>query len=177
MAKRKGPQKQYKGFTHKSENISTDHWFTTVWRPAMAWAYMVICLFDFIIAPTGTAVLITFYKSTIPVWVSLTTANGGMVHIAFGAILGVAAWGRTRESVANTQSNGFPGQGNWQGTGWNGGGGDQGTYSPASPPPPPCPPPGFQQVQTPVTQLPPPPPGQVPLPPEPPSGPTGPPPT
>lgn len=73
------------------------------WRPAMAWAYMAICLFDFIIAPVGTSVLITFYKSSIPVWKSLTLENGGLIHVAFGAILGVAAWGRTRESVTREE--------------------------------------------------------------------------
>ena len=69
----------------------------------MAWSYMVICLFDFIIAPTGTAILITLYKSSLPVWTSLTLSNGGIMHIAFGAILGVSAWGRTKESVVGMQ--------------------------------------------------------------------------
>ena len=69
----------------------------------MAWSYMVICLFDFVIAPTGVAFLITFYKSSIPVWSSLTLSNGGVMHLAFGAILGVSAWGRTQESVTNTR--------------------------------------------------------------------------
>lgn len=69
------------------------------WRPAMGWTYMVICLFDFIIAPTGTSILITFFHSSIPVWRSLTLENGGIMHLSFGAILGVAAWGRTKETM------------------------------------------------------------------------------
>lgn len=94
---------------NKSENrkiIGEETWVTNVWRPAMAWSYMAICLFDFIIAPTGTSILITFYKSTVPVWRSLTLENGGIIHVAFGAILGVAAWGRTREAVINTETYG-----------------------------------------------------------------------
>ena len=35
------------------------------------------------------------------VWQSLTLSNGGLIHIAFGAILGVAAWSRGAEKRAN----------------------------------------------------------------------------
>lgn len=78
-------------------NVVNESWFRFQWRPMMAWVYMAICLFDFIIAPTAVSVLITFYKSTIPVWTALTLASGGLIHVAFGAILGVTAWGRTKE--------------------------------------------------------------------------------
>lgn len=88
----------------RRKQFNEEKWFTGVWRPAMAWSYMAICLFDFIIAPTGVGVFITFYHSTLTPWVSLTTSNGGMVHIAFGAILGVAAWGRTAEKTAITNA-------------------------------------------------------------------------
>ncbi len=109
MPKPKPKPNRRKIFARKSENVKKssspqdESWFIHVWRPAMAWSYMAICLFDFIIAPTGTSILITFYKSTIPVWRSLTLENGGIIHVAFGAILGVAAWGRTREAVVNTE--------------------------------------------------------------------------
>jgi hypothetical protein len=105
--------------TKPSENLVDEHWVTNRWRPAMAWAYMAICLFDFIIAPTGSAILITFYKSSIPVWKSLTLDNGGIIHVAFGAILGVAAWGRTKESVTNTEMYG----------GFNRGGYEESSYT------------------------------------------------
>jgi hypothetical protein len=58
---------------------------------------MAICIFDFIIAPVAASILITFYKSTIPVWTALSLQSGGLIHVAFGAILGITAWGRTRE--------------------------------------------------------------------------------
>lgn len=93
-----------------------ERWIVKVWRPAMAWSYMAICLFDFIIAPTGTAVLVTFYHSSIGPWQSLTLSNGGLMHVAFGAILGVAAWGRTRENVVRTEM----GYGPYGGPGYGG---------------------------------------------------------
>jgi hypothetical protein len=36
-------------------------------------------------------------------WQSLSLSNGGLIHMAFGAILGVAAYGRTQEKVASKQ--------------------------------------------------------------------------
>lgn len=78
-------------------NLQNETWFRNHWRPAMAWTYMAICIFDFIIAPVAVSILITFYKSTIPVWTALTLQSGGLIHVAFGTILGVAAWGRTKE--------------------------------------------------------------------------------
>lgn len=115
--KQNPPPKKFKISENKKNGpyAEQEHPFTYYWRPAMAWSYMAICLFDFIIAPTGTAMLITFYQSTIPVWKSLTLENGGIIHVAFGAILGVAAWGRTKESVINTEASvgfgpGFGGQ-------------------------------------------------------------------
>ncbi len=78
-------------------NVQNETWFRWAWRPVMAWVYAAICLFDFIIAPTAVAWLITFHHSTLPPWTALTLQSGGMIHIAFGTILGVAAWGRTRE--------------------------------------------------------------------------------
>ena len=92
-----------------------ERWIVKVWRPAMAWSYMAICLFDFIIAPTGTAFLVTFYHSSIGPWQSLTLSNGGLMHIAFGAIIGVSAWGRTRENVIRTEMGAYGGYGNHYG--------------------------------------------------------------
>lgn len=67
------------------------------WREWMAYGYLVMCIFDFVIAPIFNAVLIAFFHAQLPAWQSLTLSNGGIVHLAFGAILGVSAWGKTRE--------------------------------------------------------------------------------
>ena len=82
-----------------------EHWVKTYWRPAMGWLYMAMCAFDFIIFPIITIFLPIFQHSfgiTMPYteWKSLTLSNGGLIHIAFGAILGVAAYTRGQEKIA-----------------------------------------------------------------------------
>lgn len=73
-----------------------EHWIKSYWRPAMGWLYMLICAFDFIIFPMLSMVLPGFIKGmTYTPWKSITLDNGGMIHIAFGAVLGVSAWART----------------------------------------------------------------------------------
>ena len=81
-----------------------ESWVRTYWRPAMGWLYMVICAFDFIIFPLITMFLPVIAKAfgfnvTYSTWVSLTLSNGGLIHMAFGAILGVAAWSRGQEKM------------------------------------------------------------------------------
>jgi hypothetical protein len=41
-------------------------------------------------------------------WVPLTLSNGGLVHIAYGTILGVSAFGRTQENLAKINNNDKP---------------------------------------------------------------------
>lgn len=82
-----------------------EHWAKAYWRPAMGWLYMAMCAFDFIIFPMITIFLPIIqhnfgidmpYKE----WSSLTLSNGGLIHLAFGAILGVAAFTRGQEKIA-----------------------------------------------------------------------------
>jgi hypothetical protein len=74
-------------------------WFKTYWRPAAAWLYLFINLFDFVIAPVLTMLLPKLEGLAYTPWIPLTLSNGGMFHLAMGAIIGVTAWGRTRERV------------------------------------------------------------------------------
>lgn len=80
-----------------------EHWLSKFWRPLMGYLYMLICAFDFIIAPFLTMAMPVFLKSlgataiNYTQWTSLTLSNGGLIHLAFGAILGISAWGRTVE--------------------------------------------------------------------------------
>ena len=81
-----------------------DSWVKQYWRPAMGWLYMLICLADFVIFPALTIFLPVLFKPfgiVMPYtpWKSLTLENGGLVHMAFGAILGVAAWTRGQEKL------------------------------------------------------------------------------
>lgn len=69
-------------------------WIRKYWRAAAGWTYLFICLFDFVIAPIFFAVLPVWTKVQYEPWTSLTLSNGGLMHISFGAILGVTAWTR-----------------------------------------------------------------------------------
>ena len=77
-----------------------ENWVKGYWRPAMGWLYMVMCAFDFIIFPLLSQVGPILRKTPYIPWESLTLSNGGLIHIAFGAILGVAAWTRGQEKIA-----------------------------------------------------------------------------
>jgi len=76
-----------------------ENWFKSQWRPAAAWLYLFINLFDFVIAPILTMVGPKLLGSSYTPWQPLTLVGGGMFHLSFGAIIGVTAWGRTRERV------------------------------------------------------------------------------
>lgn len=88
------------GSTHIIAPIDKESkWFKKYWRPAAAWQYILVCLFDFIIGPTIT---IIFFHSTgqdYVQWVPLTLQSGGFYHIAMGAILGIYAWSRGQEKL------------------------------------------------------------------------------
>jgi hypothetical protein len=74
----------------------------TRWRPAIAWSYMVICLFDFMIGPMVYNVLQYLDSdTTISMWESITLQGGGLYHLSMGAIVGVSAFGRTKEKLAS----------------------------------------------------------------------------
>ena len=82
-----------------------EHWVKAYWRPAMGWLYMAMCFMDFIAFPMITMFLPIIEKGFgvnmgYTPWVSLTLSNGGMIHVAFGAILGVAAYTRGQEKIA-----------------------------------------------------------------------------
>jgi hypothetical protein len=83
-----------------------EHWMKAYWRPAMGWLYMLICAFDFIVGPLLSMAMPIYLKSlgaatiSYTQWQSLTLANGGLIHLAFGAILGVTAWTRGQEKIA-----------------------------------------------------------------------------
>ena len=91
---------------NKKEDKASEHWMKSYWRPAMGWLYMLICFFDFVAAPILSMLMPIFLKSlgantvTYAQWQSLTLSNGGLIHLAFGAILGISAYGRTQEKTS-----------------------------------------------------------------------------
>ena len=85
--------------------IQDENWIKTYWRPGMGWLYMAICFFDFILFPLLAMFIPAILKGFgventqyVP-WTSLTLSNGGLIHLAFGAILGVTAWTRGMEKL------------------------------------------------------------------------------
>jgi hypothetical protein len=92
----------------KSEQAKDD-WMNTKWRPAMGWMYMGVCIFDFVLAPVLWAV-IQFWETqaandAFRQWQPMTLQGAGLFHMAMGAVLGLAAWGRTQEKLNGTASN------------------------------------------------------------------------
>lgn len=86
---------------YKGKNRRREHWLQTYWRPLMAMQYFVICLFDFMLAPIGLSIYAIIRDVPYIVWHPLTIEGGGLYHLSLGAILGVSAWTRGQEKVAD----------------------------------------------------------------------------
>jgi len=81
--------------------LGSESWFREHWRPMMAYVYMLICLMDFVGFPLISMFLPAILKTGMYLpWKTLTLESGGMIHMAFGAILGISAWTRGTEKVA-----------------------------------------------------------------------------
>jgi hypothetical protein len=71
------------------------------WRPMMAVIYMLTCLTDFVVFPVLWSVLQALFHGTVTSqWAPLTLQGAGLYHIAMGAVLGLAAYGRSQEKIA-----------------------------------------------------------------------------
>lgn len=84
------------------------NWMQNLWRPAMGWMYMVICMLDMAIFPVLWSLLQAMTHQPITQWNPLTLQGAGLFHIAMGAVLGIAAFGRTQEKIAGTAVNAAP---------------------------------------------------------------------
>lgn len=89
----------------ESEKKKED-WMNSKWRPAMGWMYMLTCVTDFVIFPILWSLLQTVMKQPITQWQPLTLQGAGLFHIAMGAVLGIAAMGRTQEKLAGANNGG-----------------------------------------------------------------------
>lgn len=87
----------------KNDNVN---WINNKWRPAMAWMYMIVCVFDFIIAPVLWSLIQSksFSGVVSNQWQPLTLQGAGLFHIAMGAVLGITAFGRTKEKIEVAKS-------------------------------------------------------------------------
>lgn len=100
----------------ESEKKKED-WMNSKWRPMMGWMYMVVCTMDMVIFPILWSLLQTLTHTTITQWNPLTLQGAGLFHIAMGAVLGLAAWGRTQEKLGGANNGGLQ----TTGTGFSGG--------------------------------------------------------
>jgi hypothetical protein len=80
--------------------MNQEDWSSRKWRPYMAWMYMVICTFDFMIFPILWSMLQAHFNGQVTSqWDPLTLKGAGLFHMAMGAVIGVAAYGRTQEKL------------------------------------------------------------------------------
>lgn len=101
-----------------------EHGFKKFWRPIAAYVYLAICIFDFVGMPIYLAIqnqqvnaeafaevrALTDKEVKLAAleqldlgkqaWMPLTLQGGGLFHLSFGAILGVAAFTRGQEKKA-----------------------------------------------------------------------------
>ena len=84
-----------------------EDWMNSKWRPMMGWLYMGVCAFDFVLFPIlWSGLQAAMHVAQITQWQPLTLQGAGLFHIAMGAVLGIAALGRTQEKLAGANNGG-----------------------------------------------------------------------
>jgi hypothetical protein len=85
----------------KSESAKkNEDWMNSKWRPAMGWMYMLVCVADFVIFPILWSLVQVIAGGEVKTqWSPITLQGAGLFHMAMGAILGIAAYGRTQEKL------------------------------------------------------------------------------
>jgi len=105
----------------KSESAKkNEDWMNTKWRPAMGWMYMLVCITDFVIFPILWSIIQVVGDGKVESqWTPITLQGAGLFHIAMGAILGIAAYGRTQEKMAGANNGGLQMQSRNSSPGWS----------------------------------------------------------
>jgi hypothetical protein len=84
-----------------------EDWMNAKWRPMMGWMYMLVCTMDFVVFPVLWGLLQTMGGGRVETqWMPITLQGAGLFHMAMGAIIGVAAFGRTQEKLAGASQAG-----------------------------------------------------------------------
>ena len=79
---------------------AAEDWINKKWRPVMGWVYMMTCTMDFVVFPVLWSLLQALSHGSVnSLWQPITLQGAGLYHIAMGAVLGIAAYGRTKEKV------------------------------------------------------------------------------
>ena len=84
-----------------------EDWMNSKWRPMMGWIYMGTCFVDFVLFPVLWSLLQAVLKQPVTQWQPLTLQGAGLYHIAMGAVLGIAAYGRTQEKLGGANNGGL----------------------------------------------------------------------
>ena len=85
-----------------------EDWMNSKWRPMMGWMYMCVCSFDFVVAPILWSLTQSLFHGAVNVqWQPLTLQGAGLFHISMGAVLGIAAYGRTQEKLNGANNGGI----------------------------------------------------------------------
>ena len=84
-----------------------EDWMNNKWRPMMGWIYMGTCVCDFVLFPVLWSLLQASLGHPVTQWNPLTLQGAGLYHLAMGAVLGLAAWGRTQEKLNGANNGGL----------------------------------------------------------------------
>jgi len=88
----------------ESEKKKED-WMNSKWRPMMGWMYMLVCTMDFVAFPVLWSLVQALHGGNVTTqWSPITLQGAGLFHMAMGAILGIAAFGRTQEKLAGANN-------------------------------------------------------------------------
>ena len=92
-----------------------EDWMNSKWRPMMGWMYMLTCTMDFVIFPVLWSIVQVIAGGEVKSqWSPITLQGAGLFHMAMGAVLGLAAWGRTQEKMAGANNGGIATPGSLQ---------------------------------------------------------------
>ena len=85
-----------------------EDWMNSKWRPMMGWSYMLTCITDFVIFPILWSIAQMIGGGEVKMqWQPITLMGAGLYHVAMGAVLGLAAWGRTQEKLNGANNGGL----------------------------------------------------------------------
>jgi hypothetical protein len=85
-----------------------EDWMNSKWRPLMGYVYMLTCIMDFVVFPVLWSLVQVIAGGEVKSqWSPITLQGAGLFHMAMGAILGIAAYGRTQEKLNGANNGGI----------------------------------------------------------------------
>jgi hypothetical protein len=99
---------QQKSYADMSDSEKKkEDWMNSKWRPMMGWMYMIVCMSDFVLFPILWSLIQAIGGGQVHTqWQPITLQGAGLFHIAMGAVLGIAAFGRTQEKLGGANNGG-----------------------------------------------------------------------